>query len=134
MCTPIMNDMVDEPNAREWVRVTTNVQILAWLMLIPSAAYTVFVIVAITCCWRKTVRREVKKQQVKTMYLATTDSHEPHPDQKKKRGITLLLVRALFYLKGSQSPWFYRFLFAWEAREIVFQFLAIGVSNYRINL
>ena len=122
--------MDTEDDIRQFVRVTLLVQIIVGIVLVPSFAGALLVIVNLTCCRRRTI----KDTQANTAKLARTDALDEL--DKDESGQNKLKIIAFFkaaydafdYHTGTQSPYFYRAMWASEVVEIFFQILAIDVS------
>ena len=121
---------------RQYVRVPSLVQITVGVVLVFSFAGALLVIVNLTCCRRRTI----KDAQADAAKLARTDALDEL--DKDTSGQSKLKIIAFFkaaydafdYHTGTQSPYFYRAMWASEVVEIFFQILAIDVSvNRRVG-
>lgn len=82
-----------------------------WIMCVPVMLFNVFVLVQITCLWRRTVRDAVASD--KKMFEATS-------------GSAIMAVYDFYdYFSGPHSPYFFVITFVSECSEFFFQCLAV---------
>ena len=120
-CTPIIDPLVDEDNARHWIGVTPSVRVASWIILPPAVAHCVYIIAQVTCRWRQTalaVQEEIQKCQ--------TPRDAGFSSKKMAKSSTaVLLCKFGCYHSSTQSPFFLYVLWLSELWEFVFQALAI---------
>ena len=117
-CTTILDDLTREPDARGWVGVTPSVRVACFVVLIPAMCYVVYVLVAITCRWKVTIRQARKDAAATTTMDTLKDDH-----------FVVAVVKWFVYIVGLHSPYFYLYLFASEITEFIFQALALQVRR-----
>ena len=117
-CTKLMDELVGEPNAREWVGVTSNVVVACFVVLVPTMLYMVYILVSITCRWKATIRQARKDAS------ASVDITSLKGDV-----FIVAVVKWFVYIVGLYSPYFYLCLFASEITEFIFQVLALQVRK-----
>lgn len=142
----------DGAGARPWAQVTVPVQIMAGIVLVPSIILVLYTLASVTCWWKQTAR----DAQAEALALAKEEDHcqtngvtgngggaggaAERQDKKLTSGKVGVLERinvlraAIVYYTGPQSRYFYRVLYVSEVSDIVFQMLAIHVSDGRVLL
>ena len=88
-CTPLLDELVDEPNARAWLGVTLPIEIVCWMVLPVAVLNNIVVIVRTTCCWAQT-----------TKDAARIKIH------KDKKGLMQLYSWAI-YVKSNRHPYYF---------------------------
>ena len=117
-CTELMDELVGESNARDWVGVTPNVVVACYIILVPTMLYMVYILVSITCRWKATIR-QARKDASASVDIASL----------KGDYFIVAVVKWFVYTVGIYSPYFYLCLFASEITEFIFQVLALQVRR-----
>ena len=113
-CTPVLDLMVDEPDAAAWCGVTTPVAIGAGVILVPAMLEALVVLGQLTCCWRRAVRRERRKAH-----------YTPWRRVSEAKTTFRAVWRGFSYLRKPTSAHYVRLIFLFEVKEFVFQALAL---------
>ena len=113
-CTPIMDVMVDEPNSRAWCGVTPQVAVVAGILLVPAMLEALGFIGQLTCCRHRTLRR-MRAKASRTPWRRVSEA-------KTTRQAFWLSFR---YLRKPTSAHYVQLIFALEAKEFLFQALAL---------
>ena len=108
--TPILDVLVDEPDSRGWLNLSTYIQIFTWILLVPAILYGLFVIGQITCCENRVAEAAMKDANL---------------SRKAAKNICVALYRWFSFYSGPHSRWYLHLLLSLEVVEIVFQILAV---------
>ena len=109
-CTGFMDGLVDLPWSRRWVAVSIQVEILAWILLVPAMLWNVRAIVLMTCYRQRTIERARHANEAQAV--------------AKSKTVTMTIVNALLFSVSSANSYFFVALFLFEAAEFVVQALA----------
>ena len=113
-CTPIMDAMVNEDNARPWVGVTPTVAMVAGLILSVAILEVLWAIGKLTLCWRGSVGRALSSLE-----------KVPWQHVKEAKTTCRALWRCFFYLRRPGSAHYVQMLFVLEVKEMIVQALAV---------
>ena len=109
--TPLLDLMINEPQARRWVGVTLTVEILADVICASATLRALLIVRQLTCRWRRTVRRYIARDEVR---LVT----------RNRRTCSTVFYGVRYFMKPRSSV-FFRVAFLFEVNEFFWQALAV---------
>lgn len=124
--------------ARSWVGVEPPIRYASAFILSAAIIHTAYVLVHITCCWRKTIRKANKrvartlssgvrsKRRSRTSVEGEGYESDKEDDWRQSGrcgnvpflgSSVVSLCRCLYYIKGSRSPFYLIYIWCTEVRE-----------------